>query len=84
MIRSGEGCIREDMSNYLVHTDFLLPLVTETTIEKGMFEGHCHGRSHLIHCFKTTLFISYTFLKVISSAELHITDTTRWHFIKWL
>ena len=35
MIRSGEGCIREDKSNYLVHTDFPLPLGPETTIENG-------------------------------------------------
>ena len=35
MIRSGEGCIREDKSNFLVHTDFLLPLGPETTIENG-------------------------------------------------
>ena len=35
MIRSGEGCIREDKSNFLVHTDFPLPLGPETTIENG-------------------------------------------------
>ena len=35
MIRSGEGCIREDKSNFLVHMDFQLPLGPETTIENG-------------------------------------------------
>ena len=35
MIRCGEGCIREDKSNFLVHTDLPLPLGPETTIEKG-------------------------------------------------
>ena len=28
-------CIREDKSNFLIHTNFLLPLGTETTIENG-------------------------------------------------
>ena len=35
MIRSDEGCIREDKSNFLVHTDFPLSLGPKTTIEKG-------------------------------------------------
>ena len=35
MILSGEGCIREDKSNFLDHTDFLLPLGPVTTIENG-------------------------------------------------
>ena len=35
MIRYGEACIREDKSNFLVHTDFPLSLGPETTIEKG-------------------------------------------------
>ena len=34
MIPSGEGCIREDKSNYLVHTKFPVPLGPEITIEK--------------------------------------------------
>ena len=33
MIRSGEGCIKEYKSNFLVHTDYPLPLGPETTIE---------------------------------------------------
>ena len=39
MIRSGEGCIREDKSNFLVHTDFPLPLGPETTIENGCLKA---------------------------------------------
>ena len=35
MIHSGEGCIREDKSNFLLHTDFPLPLGPETTFETG-------------------------------------------------
>ena len=39
MIRSGEGCIREDKSNFLVHTDFPLPLGSETYIENGCLKA---------------------------------------------
>ena len=35
MIRSVVGCIREDKSNSLVHTDFPLPLGAETSFENG-------------------------------------------------
>ena len=34
-----EGCIREDKSNFLVHTDFPLPLGPETTIENGCLKA---------------------------------------------
>ena len=33
MIRSGEGCIKEDKSNSLVQTDFPLRLGTDTIIK---------------------------------------------------
>ena len=84
MIRSGEGCIREDKSNFLVHTDFPLPRGTRDYHRKRMFEGHCFGRGHLIHRFKTIVLISHMSLKVIASAELPFTYTTRQHFVKWL
>ena len=35
MIRSGEGCIREDMSKFLVHTDLPLALGPDTIMENG-------------------------------------------------
>ena len=35
MIRSGVGCIRDDKSNFRVHSDFPLPLGPEITIENG-------------------------------------------------
>ena len=84
MIGSGEGCIREDKSYLFSPYRFSASTGTRDYHRKEVFEGHCRGRSLLIHCFKTTVFISHMSMKVITSAELQFTDATRWHFVKWL
>ena len=38
MMRSDEGCIREDKSNFRVYSDFPLPLGPDNTIENGCWK----------------------------------------------
>ena len=84
MIRCSEGCIMEDKSNFFSPYRFAAATGTRDYHRKGMFEGHCCERSHLFHCFNTTVFISHMSLKVNTSVELQFIDATRWHFVKWL
>ena len=69
MIRSVEGCIREEKSNVLVNTDFTLPLGPETTIENGCLK--------VIVVEEVICVFFHMLLKVITSAELQFTNATR-------
>ena len=49
MIRSGEGSIREEKSNFLVHTDFPLPLGPENGCLKVILVDLTTGGKGLIY-----------------------------------